>query len=414
MANKESTETPKHLKPFSNHVDLKTRKPRDQRYEIAYLAEPTLRVRIGITGKKTFIWRVRHNGGRKIVPLGNFPALSIADAHTKLNGMKAKHREGLLFNVAENTPKTVNDLCERFYEKRILPHRKRPDVVRQVLDADVIPQIGSRKLSMVTPIDITHLIENVVERGATAHAGKVLSTVKQLFKYAESNGYIERSPAYSHDPKNLGVTNNTRNRYLDAEEIAAFWSALDKAPRMSDPVRVAFRVLLLSGVRSGELRLAKWEHIDFDKKTWFIPEENSKTREWTIPLSSHLIKQFKALHSLSGGSEWVVPGKSGPVTDKVFGRAMRRLFELEIDGKKILTIPPACPHDLRRTVRSHMDDLNIEPHIAEKCLNHSMGRIAETYNKNQMLPQRREALEKWGDYIDLLTTERKNVRRLQA
>ena len=414
MARKESTERPKHLKPFTNHVDLKSRKPRDQRYEIAYIAEPTLRVRVGITGKKSFIWRVRHHGGRKIVPIGEFPNLSIADAHIKLDDLKAKHKEGLLFNTSTNTPKTVSELCERFYEKRILPHRKRPDVVRQVLDADVVPWIGNRKLSMVTPIDITNLIEQVVERGATTHAGKVLATVKQLFKYAESNGYVERSPAYSHDPKNLGVTNNTRNRYLNSEEIAAFWLALDKAPRMSSPVRIAFRVLLLSGVRSGELRLAKWEHIDLEKKKWFIPEENSKTREWTVPLSSHLLKQFEALQGLSDGSEWVIPGMNGPVTDKVFGRAMRRLFELEVDGEKILTIPSASPHDLRRTMRSHMDDLRIEPHIAEKCLNHSLGRIAETYNKNQMLPQRREALEKWGDHVDLIVTPRENVRRLQA
>ncbi len=97
------------------------------------------------------------------------------------------------------------------------------------------------------------------------------------------------------------------------------------------------------------------------------------------------------------------------MTDKVFGRAMRRLFE-----QGILNIDSASPHDLRRTMRSHMDDLNIEPHIAEKCLNHSLGRIAETYNRNEMLTQRRKALEKWGDFIDLITTDRKNVTRLRA
>jgi hypothetical protein len=56
-----------------------------------------------------------------------------------------------------------------------------------------------------------------------------------------------------------------------------------------------------------------------------------------------------------------------------------------------------------------MDDLKIEPHIAEKCLNHSLGRIAETYNTNPMLGQRHEALEKWGYYVDLLVSVRENV-----
>ncbi len=399
-----------HLKPFSTDKQLANRKPLPKRYEIGDAGCPGLRVRIRPTGRKSFVWYLRdENKKTHSITLGNYPDISLAEARRKLDSLKAQNRAVGLFSPLAGTPKTVSELCERFYDNRIVPHRRRPDVVRQVLDADVIPQIGNRKLSVVTPIDITHLVEKVVARGAAAHAGKVLSTVKQLFKYAEANGYIDRSPAYSHEPKNLGITSNTRNRYLTSTEIAAFWAALAQAPRMSEPVRASFRILLLSGVRSGELRQAKWVDIDFDKKTWFIPEENSKTREWTVPLSSHLITQFKSLHALSSISEWVVPGKSGPVTDKVFGRAMRRLFE-----QGILTIDPACPHDLRRTMRSHMDDLNIEPHIAEKCLNHSLGSIAETYNRNEMLTQRREALEKWGDHVDLIVNPRENTQGQDA
>ncbi len=62
-----------------------------------------------------------------------------------------------------------------------------------------------------------------------------------------------------------------------------------------------------------------------------------------------------------------------PITDKVLGRAMHRLFELEVDGERILDIPPATPHDLRR-----------------------------------------KALEKWGSYVDLVVNPRENVTRMQA
>ncbi len=402
-------------------AQLKALKPKPSRYEIADKGATGLRIRVLTSGRKIFIWRIRSGTSQKLITIGEYPEMTLAQARMKLDKLKEQHADNALITGKRKAPGTVNELAEEFYTKRILPHRKRPDVVRQVLDADVLPQIGSRKLTTVMPTDITYLIEKVVDRGATTHAGKVLAIVKQMFKLAESNGYVERSPAYAHDPKNLGVTASIRNRFLAPEEISAFWSALEKAPRMSDPVRVAFRVLLLSGVRSGELRLAKWEHINFQNRTWFIPEENTKTsRAWTVPLPSHLIKHFKELKGYAGDSEWVVPGvkakgkPSAPVTDKVFGRAMRRLFELEIDGVKILTIAPACPHDLRRTMRTHMSILKIEPYIAEKCLNHSLGKILETYDQNEMLAERLEALEKWGDYVDLIVNPRENVRRFQA
>ena len=74
----------------------------------------------------------------------------------------------------------------------------------------------------------------------------------------------------------------------------------------------------------------------------------------------------------------------------------------------------ASPHNLRRTMRSKLDDLDIEPRISDKSLNHSLVKIENIYNKNQLMKQRRIALEKWGDYIDLLVTPRVNVTVLSA
>ena len=419
MATKKSTaERPKHLLPFTNDKQLRDRKPESKRYEISDAGCRGMRVRVEPTGSKAFIWYVRHEGKQQIVTIGTYPALSLAEARRDLDNLKQKHKDDTLFNTAHNTPKTVSDLCDEFYAGYIEKNRKRPDAVRQIYDHDVIPVIGNRKIKSIVASDINHLVKAVVNRGATVHAGKVLALVKQLFGYAVSMDYIEISPAASQKPAFLGIVNNVGDRHLDAGEITAFWSALDKAPRMSDPVRVAFKVLLLSGVRSGELRLAKWADINFDKKEWFIPAENTKNnRGWTVPLSSHLIEQFRTLESFSGGSAWVFAGKqkagekvaTNPITDKVFGRAMRRLFELEIDGERILTIPSASPHDLRRTMRTGLSQLKVEPYIAERCLNHSLGKILQTYDKNEMLPERLDALERWGDYVDLLVTDRENI-----
>ena len=87
---------------------------------------------------------------------------------------------------------------------------------------------------------------------------------------------------------------------------------------------------------------------------------------------------------------------------------MRRLFECEA-----LTIEQVRPHDFRRTVRTHLEKLNIAPHIAEKCLNHSLGAINATYNKNSYLDERREALERWEQFLMLQVNPQQNVTHIR-
>lgn len=74
----------------------------------------------------------------------------------------------------------------------------------------------------------------------------------------------------------------------------------------------------------------------------------------------------------------------------------------------------ASHHVLIRTTRNRLGDLGIEPHISDKCLNHSLVKIEKAYNKNQLIKQWRIALEKWGDFIDLPVTPRENVTVLSA
>jgi len=204
--------------------------------------------------------------------------ISLRQAREQLDKDRAKHQAGESVGPVKGSPETVKVLAEVFYERHIKPHRKRSEIVQTVLDRDVIPSIGHRKLATLTAPTVVHVVEAVVDRGAETHAGKVLATLKQMFRFAEGRGTIHHSPAYALDRKDLGVVANVRQRYLDAEKIRIFWQAIDRAPRTSEQSRIGFRILLLTGVRVGELLQAKWEHIDLEKGEWFIPEENSKTR----------------------------------------------------------------------------------------------------------------------------------------
>jgi integrase len=431
--------------------------PAEDRYDVSDRRAPGLRLRVlPKTGKKVFRWVC--NARRQVYTIGPWALseqpgfVTLAQAREWLERLKAAHVGGTIdavelelkavlhpAHVPSSTPAapgvvTLSTVAEEFYKRRILPHRKRPEAARRVLDLDVIPVLGARPIAELATRDCAAAIERVVDRGAPVHAGKVLALLKQLTRYAQARGYTDRNPAAPLDPKDLGIEANMRRRFLTAEEIPLFWRGLEvrREPRPDkngdvqrrralEPATIAgLRLLLMSGVRSGELLRARWEHVDEDAKTWTIPVENQKltkdqektAKPFVVPLTPtalELLDELRAIaaeHKDKDGkpSPWVIAsGQShdGRYTDKALGRALRRL---QAEPDPLLALPggEVTPHDLRRSMRTHLGKLRVPLHIVERCLNHSLGRIVQTYDQGDYLDERREALEKWDAYVQRL------------
>lgn len=404
-------------------VWLKNLKPREQRFEIGDPGKKGLRLRVSPVGLKTFVWLCQVNGKMHRVNLGTYGdapgEITLAKARQALEKAKEAHKHGNLHAADASAPKNVSDLADLFYKRRIEPNRKRPDEAKRILDKDIVQVIGKRRLPTIVPATISGLVEGVVDRGAATHAGKVLALCKQMFRFAVARGWMEQNPAAALDPLDLSIESKVRNRNLSADEIGLFWRALDKAPRMSEQAKAALRLLLLTGVRSGELLQARWSDVDLDKALWTIPVANqkltkaqaAKARPFVIPLPPTPVDLFRELRALAvdeRGKElpfvMASAAEEGHYTDKALGRATRRLLTLtvKVDGEKVpfLDMPAFSPHDLRRTMRSRMgENLRIAPHIAERCLNHSLGRIADTYDQGDYLDERKQALQRWADFV---------------
>lgn len=152
------------------------------------------------------------------------------------------------------------------------------------------------------------------------------------------------------------------------------------------------------GSTRGELALARWRDVDLKAQTWKIPDENAKGgRGHVVPLSDWAVTEFRFLKNQAGRSNYVLPDTdlSQPLNPKQLTRSMAKCRE----RMKKLGIAAFTLHDLRRTCRTGLSRLKIEPHIAERVLNHVQGKIAGTYDTHDFLDEKRTALDRWEAHL---------------
>ncbi|HHF7383401.1 TPA: tyrosine-type recombinase/integrase, partial [Legionella anisa] len=287
-----------------------------------------------------------------------------------------------------------------WYNNYIIKHRKQPQQIKQQIDADIIPLLGTFEIEKIQPRDIAKALDTIVQRGSPVHANKVLSTLKQAFNYAVSRGEMAINPATNIRSRDIGGLEKPRDRNLDLDEIKKLWLFLDNGNHsISIQIKNAIKIILLTGARTGELRLAKWSEFNFEKSLWIIPAENNKIGlNMKIHLSEFTKKLLVEIKNITQ-SNFVLAGISDdiPLADKSISKAIQRI-------QNRVGIPQWTAHDLRRTFATQLGQtLRIEPVVIEKCLGHKMPKIMATYNKDEMLHQRQEALDKWSNLIEELT-----------
>ena len=226
--------------------------------------------------------------------------------------------------------------------------------------------------------------------------------------------------------KELGIVKNIRKRALDIDEfgdvnrdypeIEEFWSFLTRVNRTDIRVRTALKILLTLGIRSQELRLARFSDLDLDKRILNVPVESQKgTLErasnaitFRVPLTDFAIQLIESLRPVTGSGEFIIgdPKRGIPMDQSTLPEAMKRFFNG--DGKRSW-LPKTRPHDLRRTMENHLDDLGVPPHVASKALNHAAEQLKQHYSSVDLLDQRREAMEQWNVRLQNIVAPRPNL-----
>jgi integrase len=263
------------------------------------------------------------------------------------------------------------------------------------LARDVLPEWKGRDVRTIEPFEVVALLKKIKARGSPVAANRTASVLGQLFKFAIHEQLVKSTPVQLlYRP---GGNEKPRERALSDAELRAFLKdplACTRFERLSHVITV----LLLTAARRGELAAAKWADIDLQAKTWTIPAETAKAgKARVVPLSAWAVQEFKALRKLAERSTWVLPAAAGDghVDAKLITRGVaKNLKRFAKQG-----IADFHPHDLRRTIRTGLGKLGVEPHVAELALGHKQKGMVGVYDVGAYLDEQRAALDRWAEHL---------------
>jgi integrase len=367
-------------------------------------------IRISRTGKASFFAMRRQRGAGRPqavrITIGTYPLIPLLEARQRARdllrdlhaGIDPREREAerLRAEAAEKL-NTFRAVAEEFINRHVARARTARSIELRIR-RELIARWGDRPIIGISRRDVIEMIEEIVDDGRPAAAHATLAYTKKLFGWAIARDILEHAPSDRVSARDLIGAKRARQRVLTNVELALLWRATEGAIQATYPDGPFVRLLLMLGVRRGELAHAKFGEFDLDKGTWTLAGDRTKNADpLAIPLPKAAIEILRMLPRFDSGHVFAASRGAGPVNsfDAIKERLDERLTAL--NGGK--SLEPFTFHDLRRTFRTGLSTLGVAPHIAELCIGHRQRGVSAIYDRHRFERERRDAMERWATHL---------------
>lgn len=389
---------------------VETAKPKEKSYKLFDGGGLYLEV----TAKGSRYWRMKYrfSGKEKRLAFGVFPTVTLAEAREMRNQAKkvlaaggdpgeVKKEEKAIQKLS--TANTFEAIAREWHKSKAdrWSLRYRNEII-DTFEKDIFPYIGKRPIAEIKPLELLETLRRMEKRGALEKMRKVRQRCGEVYRYAIITGRAEYNPAPDLATA-LTPPKKQHFPFLTAEELPYFLKDLASYTG-SVITKTATKIILLTAVRTQELRFARWQDIDLEKGIWEIPAEVMKMkRPHVVPLSKQVIELFNSLKPLSGHYELVFIGRNDhrkPISKE----SVNQVIEL-LGYKGRLT-----GHGFRHTMSTILHEKGYNSAWIETQLAHiDKNAIRGTYNHAQYLDGRREMMQWYADYMDELEGSLDNV-----
>lgn len=376
-------------------------------------------LRISPKGRKSFIYMYRFLGTARMMTMGDYPKMQLSEANLVHSRAADDLKHGkdpganiVVARIAERDAETVQELAEEYIEKWAKPRKRTWKKDDLILKKDILPQWGKRKAKDITRRDVVLMLDRILKREAPIQANRTLAAIRKMFNFGISRDIVDINPCTaikSPSPE------NQRDRVLSEAEIKSFWEKLDGTD-MHKNTRNAYKLMLLTGQRIGEVLSSRWQDMDLDNGWWVIPAEKAKNKlQHRVPLSPMAMDVIKDIKQYApknddkekaAASDYLFPSprKGQHIDVTATAHALKR-------NQAKIGIATFKPHDLRRTAASHMTGMGISRLVVSKILNHVESHITAVYDRYSYDAEKETALNAWGEKVAVMITADKSYRK---
>jgi len=373
-----------------------------------------LYIEIKPNGSKLWRYRYRIAGKENVFALGAYPTISLQDARRMRDDARALVKQGIHPSHARQSEKAHNielsGILFRTFADEWMEEKKQTIVpyyyqqIERGFREDIYPFIGNLPLWSIKTIHVYDIVDRVRKRGAPSVAINLRQWMSQVFVKAIVNGLIESDPAAPlHRTIQRGEINHAQA--MNSSEITEFIKRLDKYGGNRTTV-IALNLMMLTFVRTNELRHAQWTQFDLERRFWIIEAGRMKLRrKHLIPLAAQAVALIEELRGITGANLYLFPNNRDPrkcMSPTTINRAI-----------EYLGYEPATwtGHDFRATAQTQLLEMGFEEDHTEVQLAHAKrSKTKAAYNHAKYLRPRIKMMQTWADWLD----ERRNEARVES
>jgi len=353
------------------------------------------------------LWRLayRFAGKQKLLALGTYPVISLAEARAARDAARKllaagidpsedkKQRKVLQYGSGDS----FRAIAEEYVAKLKREGRAEATISKiEWLLSFAYPTLGTRSIKEIDASAVLRVLREVEIRGRYESARRLRSTIGSVFRYAVATARAQNDPTFALQGALTTPTVTPRAAITEPKAFGAMLRAID-AFDGQPATRMALQLMALVFPRPGELRAAEWSEFDFDKAVWIIPAGRMKMRRpHQSPLSRQAIEVLRGLHVITGRADLLFPGIRSPrrpISDNTLNAALRRLGYGKND---------ATAHGFRASASSLLNECGKwHPDAIERQLAHVENNdVRRAYARGEYWQERVEMMQWWADYIE--------------
>jgi len=423
-------------------ITVRSAKPKEKPYTLS--DGGSLYLRIDPTGKKTWVYRcyIRTKASEKKKQtkyrIGEYPLISVKRARELRDQAKLMLVDGIVpgtiivDGMGEERESNFREYAEKWKKVKFKklgatqPYERGSTAsqIEKYFVKDVYPVIGNISMEKIESVHIFYILRNIEKRGSFEIRNKVRRWLNELFRYAKAKGLIKENPLTEEMDELLGPSLPAANNpYLTMNELPQFFVDLRKSRALVQNL-IGVKLLLLTGVRPGELRLAQSSQFDLENAIWTIPPENVKQLKrlanlgaaeenpqikrklekfkannvippYLIPLPRQAVALVRQLELMQyPGQRYLLGHRSGP-DKKISENTLNKVIS-SVGYKDRLT-----SHGIRATLSTALNELKYRKDIIEAQLSHSdKDQIRATYNHAEYVEERRQMMQEWANRLE--------------